>query len=64
MLRILVNANGKVVQAEVEKSSGYKRLDELARTDAFATDFEPATVDGKPQQVWVSVPFTYRLQTD
>ena len=30
-LRFLVGADGKVVQAEVEKSSGYKRLDEAAR---------------------------------
>lgn len=61
-LRFLVGADGKVVQAEVEKSSGYKRLDEAARAGLSRCQFKPATVDGKPEQAWASMKYTWRLE--
>ena len=61
-LRILVGPDGKVLQAEVEKSSGYKRLDELARTESLAYLFEPSTLNGKPHQAWVLLPMTFRQE--
>ena len=61
-LRFLVGADGKVVQAEIEKSSGYKRLDEAARAGLSRCAFKPATVDGKPEQGWATTKYTWRLE--
>jgi len=61
-LRFLVGADGKVIQSEVEKSSGYKRLDEAARAGLSRCQFRPATVDGKPEQAWASMRYTWRLE--
>jgi len=62
VLRFLVAPDGKVLQAEVEKSSGFKRLDEAARSGLSNCSFEPATVDGKPVRTWATVPYTWRLE--
>ena len=61
-LRFLVGADGKVVQSEIEKSSGFKRLDEAARAGLSKCAFKPATVDGKPEQAWASMKYTWRLE--
>jgi len=61
-LRFLVGVDGKVIQSEVEKSSGYKRLDEAARAGLSRCQFRPATVDGKAEQAWASMRYTWRLE--
>ena len=61
-LRFLVGVDGKVIQSEIEKSSGYKRLDEAARAGLARCQFRPATVDGKPEQAWASMRYTWRLE--
>jgi protein TonB len=61
-LRFLVGADGKVVQSEIEKSSGYRRLDEAARAGLSRCQFRPATLDGKPEQAWASMRYTWRLE--
>jgi protein TonB len=61
-LRFLVGVDGKVVQSEIEKSSGFKRLDEAARAGLSKCAFKPATVDGKPEQAWASMKYTWRLE--
>ena len=61
-LRFLVGVDGKVIQAEVDKSSGYRRLDEAARAGLAKCQFKPATVDGKPEQAWASMKYTWRLE--
>lgn len=60
-LRFLVGVDGKIVQSEIEKSSGYKRLDEAARTGLSKCQFKPATVDGKPEQAWTTIRYVWRL---
>ena len=61
-LRFLVGVDGKVIQSEVEKSSGFKRLDEAARAGLSKCQFRPALVDGKPEQAWASIQYTWRLE--
>lgn len=61
-LRFLVSVEGKVIQSEIEKSSGYKRLDEAARAGLSKCQFRAATVDGKPEQAWASIKYTWRLE--
>jgi periplasmic protein TonB len=61
-LRFLVGVDGKVIQSEVEKSSGYKRLDEAARTGLSKCQFRPAMVDGQPEQAWTTIRYVWRLE--
>lgn len=61
-LRFLVGVDGKVIQSEIEKSSGFKRLDEAARAGLAKCRFQPATVDGRPEQAWASMKYTWRLE--
>lgn len=61
-LRFLVGTDGKVLQSEVEKSSGFKRLDEAARAGLSKCQFRPATVDGKPEQAWTTIRYVWRLE--
>lgn len=61
-LKFLVGVDGKVLQAEVDKSSGFRRLDEAARAGLAKCQFKPATVDGKPEQAWASMKYTWRLE--
>jgi protein TonB len=61
-LKFLVGADGKVIESAVEKSSGFRRLDEAARAGLSKCQFKPATVDGKPQQSWASMKYTWRLE--
>lgn len=61
-LRFLVGVDGKVIQSEIEKSSGFQRLDEAARTSLSKCHFKPATVDGKAEQAWANIRYTWRLE--
>ena len=61
-LKFLVGADGKVIESAVEKSSGFRRLDEAARAGLSKCQFKPAAVDGKPQQSWASMKYTWRLE--
>jgi protein TonB len=61
-LRFLVGVDGLVIQSEIEKSSGFKRLDEAARSGLSKCLFKPATVDGKPEESWASMRYTWRME--
>ena len=61
-LKFLVGVDGKVIESAVEKSSGFRRLDEAARAGLSKCQFKPGTIDGKPQQSWASMKFTWRLE--
>jgi len=61
-LKFLVGVDGKVIESAIEKSSGHRRLDEAARAGLSKCQFKPGTVDGKPQQSWASMKYTWRLE--
>ena len=61
-LKFLVGADGKVIESAVEKSSGFRRLNEAARAGLSKCQFKPGTIDGKPQQTWASMKYTWRLE--
>ena len=61
-LKFLIGVDGKVMQADIEKSSGFTRLDEAARNALSKCQFRPGTVDGKPEQSWASIKYTWRLE--
>lgn len=61
-LKFMIGVDGLVVRAEIEKSSGYARLDEAARTAMSRCQFKPGTVDGKPEPSWASMRYVWRLE--
>ena len=61
-LRFHIGVDGKVLESEVEKSSGYKRLDEAARSALSKCQFKPATLDGKPEASWSSLRYVWKIE--
>lgn len=61
-LRFLIGTEGQVMESQVEKSSGFTRLDEAARLALSRCQFKPGTVNGKPEQSWASMKYTWRLE--
>ena len=61
-LKFLIGIDGRVLQAEIEKTSGFPRLDEAARNALSKCQFRPGTIDGKPEQSWASIRYTWRLE--
>jgi periplasmic protein TonB len=62
LLSFLIDVNGTVVEGKVERSSGYRRLDEAARAGLSLCKFKPATVDGKPERSWSRIEYEWKLQ--
>jgi len=62
LLRVLVDAAGRPAQVELERSSGYSRLDDAARTAVQKALFRPYEVNGiaQPAQVLIPIEFTRR----
>lgn len=63
MLSVYVLENGRVGDVQVQKSSGYPKLDEAAIAEAKRSwRLLPGTgEDGKPAPMWVIVPITFKL---
>jgi protein TonB len=61
-LKFLIDVDGKVLKTDIEKTSGFTRLDEAARNALSKCQFRPGTVDGKPEQSWASIKYTWRLE--
>jgi len=62
LLRVLVDALGRPAQIQLERSSGYSRLDEAARMAVQKALFQPYEVNGvaQPAQVLIPIEFTRR----
>jgi protein TonB len=61
-LRFLIGTEGQVLESQVEKSSGFTRLDEAARAAISRCQFKPGTLNGKAEQSWASMKYTWRLE--
>jgi protein TonB len=64
ILALYIQADGRVSDAKVQKSSGYARLDEAAVREAMkgSWHFFPATQGGAPVPAWHAIKVTFRLQ--
>lgn len=63
VLRIEVDGEGRVMQVEIQHSSGNRRLDRAAQQQvARHWRFKPALRDGRPVAGWVRVPIEFSLQ--
>jgi protein TonB len=60
-LAFLVNADGSVAEAKLEKSSGFKGLDKAAEKGMSACKFTPGTKDGAPAKTWTKVDYAWKL---
>lgn len=62
LLRVLVDAQGRPQEVEIEKSSGHRDLDRAAREQVLAKwRFHPAQRDGLPVSAWALVPIDFNL---
>lgn len=62
LLRVLIDPNGRPAQIQIERSSGFERLDLAAREAVEKALFRPHEVNGVPQaaQVLIPIEFTRR----
>jgi TonB family protein len=62
VLRVMVDSNGRPAQIQVERSSGFERLDSAAREAVEKALFHPYEVNGiaQPAQVLIPIEFTRR----
>jgi protein TonB len=61
ILRVLLDEAGRVGQVQVQKSSGFPRLDQAAIDAVQRARFKPHLEDGRPLAVYVMVPISFRL---
>ena len=62
LLRVLVNATGTADRVEVKASSGFTRLDEIARDTVRRWRFVPAKQGTQAVSAWVLIPISFTLE--
>lgn len=60
-LRVLIGVKGLPEQVTIEKSSGFKNLDEAGRQATLRALFKPYTEDGKAVPVYAVVPINFSI---
>lgn len=61
VLSFLIGIDGRVLDSKIAQSSGHSRLDEAAREALSLCAFKPGTVDGKAEQAWAQIRYTWSL---
>ncbi|MFM7503003.1 MAG: energy transducer TonB [Betaproteobacteria bacterium] len=61
VLRFVVEANGTLSSVDVEKSSGYRRLDQAARKLLETCKFKPGMVNGKLEKSSATLEVVWKL---
>jgi periplasmic protein TonB len=62
VLQFLIGTDGRVVESKVERSSGFRALDNAARNALSLCKFKPGTVDGKPEQSWTKIAYDWKIE--
>lgn len=57
--QFLLGPDGKVIDAKLQKSSGYRPLDQAVRAALSKCTFRPPMVDGKAVQAWTAVQYVW-----
>lgn len=63
LVRVEIDKNGRVLQLQLARSSGSRRLDDAALASVRAARFEPYTENGEPLLVWTTVPIVFELES-
>ena len=63
VLSVLIGADGAVSEVKIDKSSGFRGLDNAVRAQLMSGSCKnkPGTVDGKPQPTWTKVQYVWKL---
>ncbi|NUF51773.1 energy transducer TonB [Acinetobacter seifertii] len=61
-IRVLVDTNGKVIEAKIKKSSGSRILDKAATKAYSLCTFKPAMKNGVPQQDWYEIEYPFVIE--
>lgn len=62
VLRVRIEADGTASQAEVQKSSGYDRLDQTALQTVLRWRYVPGKRNGVPEAMWFNIPIQFVLE--
>ncbi len=63
LLKVRVLSTGRVGEVEVQKSSGFKLLDEEAKATVRTWQFSPSKRGSTPIDGWATVPIEFKLDT-
>jgi periplasmic protein TonB len=61
-VRILIGDNGLPKKAELQKTSGFERLDQAALEFVMQSRYKPGTLGGKPTEMWMGREVKYILR--
>lgn len=62
-ISFLVGADGRVKEAKIEKSSGFRDLDKAAVSQlSSCTKFRAGTENGKPVEAWARVAYEWKIE--
>lgn len=61
-ISFLIDAEGRVADSKILKSSGFRPLDRAAREGIALCRFKPATEDGIPVQAWMKMQYVWTLK--
>jgi bla regulator protein BlaR1 len=61
-LDFLVDADGRVADSKVARSSGHATMDEASRAAIALCHFKPGKVDGRTEAQWAKVQYVWTLQ--
>ena len=61
LIRVLISATGEPIEAQLQTSSGYERLDQTALQTAMKWRYVPGKRNGVPEQMWAIVPIVFQI---
>lgn len=61
VVRILIGAKGLPLKAELQKTSGFERLDQAALEYVMQSRYKPGTLNGVPNEMWMGRSVTYTI---
>ncbi len=60
-LAMLVDIDGRVLESKIDKSSGYRVLDNAARSALSLCKFKPGSTNGVAEKSWTKIKYAWRL---
>ena len=61
VLQFLIGADSSVIDSKIERSSGFRRLDEAAKRGLSLCKFKAGTEEGKAVQSWARIEYLWKL---
>ena len=61
VLQFLIGADSSVIDSKIERSSGFRRLDDAAKRGLSLCKFKAGTEEGKAVQSWARIEYLWKL---